>query len=192
MEEVLEEIIEKSEELKKYLKYPKEELMTMRMYINFNLAKILNRTEEQKKNGEIKFRTIKSCLNEKYDYITFMLNCKYEIDLKTSTSMNVIKEGKENKICGECKCKNCIKSSIGNFLYEISKINDNPETKTKIQPIEVINYMLKMKKPEYKLSVEEKFFNNVELIDLMKVQAFLENDFMRMIEYNEETGIAKF
>lgn len=188
----IKEIIEKSEILKKYTKYPKEELMTMRMYINFNLAKILNRTEEQKKNGEIKFRTIKSCLNEKYDYRIFMLNSKYEIDLKTSTSINVIKEGKDNKICGECKCKNCIKSAMGNFLYEIMKINENPETKIKVQPIEVIDYILKRKEPEYKLNVEEKFFNNVELVELMKVQTILESDFIKMTEYNEETGIAKF
>lgn len=188
----MEEIIKKSEILSRYLKYPKEELLVMRMYMNFNLAKILNRTEEQKKNGEIKFRTIKSCLNEKYDYIDFILNCKYEIDLKTSTSISVIKEGKENKICGECKCKNCIKSSIGNFLFEIEKINNNPETKQKIDPIEVIDFILKSKKPEYEKKVPEKFFNNVELIDLMKIQTILENDFIKMKEYEEETGIAKF
>lgn len=192
MEEMIKEIIEKSEILKRYVKYPKEELLIMRMYINFNLVKILNRTEEQKKNKEIKFRTIKTCLNEKYDYITFMLNCKYEIDLKTSTNISVIKEESENKICSECKCKNCIKSSIANFLYEIIKINENQEIKQKIKPIEVIDYLLKRKEPEYTKNVEEKFFNNVELIDLMKVQAILENDFIKMTEYNEETGIAKF
>ncbi|MCI8700593.1 MAG: AAA family ATPase [Clostridia bacterium] len=188
----MEEIIKKSEILKRYLKYTKEELLIMRMYIKFNLGKILNRTEEQKKNGEIKFRTIKSCLNEKYDYIDFILNCKYEIDLKTSTSISVIKEGKENKICGECKCKNCIKSSIGNFLFEIQNINDNLQTKQKIEPIEVIDFLLNSKEPEYKEGISDNFFNKVQLIDLMKIQVILENDFIKMTEYNAESGIAKF
>ena len=188
----MEEIIAKSEILKRYLKYPKEELQIMKMYIKFNLGKILNRTEEQKKNGEIKFRTIKSCLNEKYDYIDFVLNCKYEIDLKTSTSISAIKEGKENKICGECKCKNCIKSLIGNFLFEIEEINNNLEEKQRIKPIEVIDFILKTKASEYKEVVSDKFFNNVQLIDLMKIQVILENDFIKMIEFNNETGIAKF
>ena len=40
----MEELIKNNEILKEYLKYPKEELLIMRMYINFNLAKLLNRT----------------------------------------------------------------------------------------------------------------------------------------------------
>ena len=190
--EELEELIKNNDILKRYIKYPKEELLIMRMYINFNLAKILNRTEEQKKNREIKFRAIKTCLNEKYDYITFMLNCKYEIDLKTSTNISVIKEGSENKICSECRCKYCIKSSIASFLYEIIKINESPETKQKVKPLDVIDYILKRKSVDFEKRVEERFFNNVELIDLMKIQAILENDFIKMTDYDEETGVAKF
>lgn len=188
----MEEIIKNNEILNRYTKYPKEELLIMRMYITSNLAKIMNRTEEQKKNKEIKLRAIKSCLNEKYDYITFMLNCKYDIDVKNATNINIIKEGTENKICNECKCKHCIKSSIANFLNEIIKINENPEQKAKINPIEIIDYLLERKIPEFQNNVDEKFFSNVELIDLMRIQTILENDFIKMTEYNLETGIARF
>lgn len=188
----MEELLKNNEILNKYTKYPKEELLMMRMYINFRLAVILNGTEEQKKNKEIKIRTIKSCFNEKYDYIGYMLNCKYDIDLRNATTISVIKEGTENKICNDCKCKNCIKSAMANFLNEINKINEDPQSKQRIQPIELIDYLLSRKIPQFKEIPEDEFFNNVELTDLMKIEAILENDFIKMKEYNQETGIAKF
>lgn len=186
----MEELIKNNEILKKYLKYPKEELLIMRMYINFNLAKLLNRTEEQKKNKEIKIRIIKSCCIEKYDFISFILNCKFNIDSTTSTNTNIVKEKTENKICLDCKCKNCIKSLMANFLFEINTINEKIEEK--IDPLEVIDYILDRKVPKFQKIAEDKIFKNVELIDLMKIQIILENDFIELIGYDEETGNAKF
>ena len=69
MEQDLQSIIDGNAILKKYFEYPKEELEVMRMLINLELIYI-QRNEEQ----FLKARIIKTCFNESYNYLDYILS----------------------------------------------------------------------------------------------------------------------
>ena len=88
----MQELIQSSSILKRYLEYSKEELLIMRNYINLNLYKIIKKSHEEK-GVIVDFRAIKSCLNENYDYTTFVLNNKQDIDTVPASTRQTIKFG---------------------------------------------------------------------------------------------------
>ncbi|MBO5180221.1 MAG: AAA family ATPase [Clostridia bacterium] len=186
----MEDIINSSEILKRYLTYPREELLIMRMYINLELFRIFKRTEEDIKNGKLDFKLVKSCFYENYNYITYMLNTKYDIDTGIATSRNDIKFGDNFKLCKDCELKNCIKTSVINFVHEIDSLN--AKSNGAIKYIDVLDYILDRKVPEFKQVPQKAFFSDVPLIDLMHVQVILESEFVDFIKYDEVTGEAEF
>jgi Holliday junction resolvasome RuvABC ATP-dependent DNA helicase subunit len=190
MNEQIKSIIESSELLKKYLSYPKEELQIMRLYIYFNLINLKKQTDEQKEKNIIEFRAVKSCLVENYNYMTYILNCKYNIDTNTATQIHEKEISAEYNLCKECSCKKCIKTLMTNFMLEINKINS--EKSLNIKYIDVIDFMLDRQSPEFKFMPNYEFFNSVELIDLMKVQVILEADLVKLKKYDEVSGEAEF
>lgn len=186
----MEDIINNSEILKRYLNYPKEELLIMRMYINLELFRIFKPTEEDIKNTRLSFKAIKSCFYENYNYITYMLNTKYDIDTGIATTRNSIKIGEMYKLCKECELKNCIKSGIVNLVYEIDSIN--AKENSKIKYIDVIDYILNRKSPEFKQIPQKAFFEDVSLVDLMHIQVILESEFVNFMHYDETSNEAEF
>lgn len=186
----MEDIINNSDILKRYLDYPREELLIMRMYINLELFRMFKRTEEDINNGKLTYKAIKSCFYENYDYITYALNTKYDIDTSIATTRSNIKIGEMYKLCKECELKNCIKSGIVNLVYEIDSIN--AKENSKIKYIDVIDYILGRKCPEFKQIPQKYFFADVDLIDLMHIQVILESELVNFMHYDAALGEAEF
>ncbi len=185
----MQELIQSSSILKRYLEYSKEELLIMRNYINLNLYKIIKKTHEEK-GVIIDFRTIKSCLNENYDYTTFVLNNKQDIDTVPASTRQTIKFGDTYSLCKECKLQHCIKSSVINFVVEIDRINE--VNNTKIDYLDVVDFILDRKAPKFEKVPDHTFFGDIDLVDLLRAQVLLEGEFINMISYDENTKIAKF
>lgn len=190
MEQEIEEILEKNQILKRYLNYFDSDLKIIRNYTNFHLIQIFKQTKEDEEKKVVPYRIIKTCFEQNYNYLSYMLNMKYEINTGKSSVRGTHQIGNEYSVCQDCKCNKCIKSAVINFIYEIEKINK--DRKNPIDATEVIDYILKRKAPKFDTVPNEKVFDKVELIYLMYVQLILEADFIKLVEYNEETGIAKF
>lgn len=190
MEEQIKEMIGKSDILKRYLKYDKADLQIIRNYANFHLVEIYKQTKEEEEKKQISYRMIKSCFEQNYNYLTFMLNMKNGINTNKSSVRGINEIGKEFTVCQTCKCKKCIKSGAINLIQEIDRINK--ETKTDIKAIDVVDFLLERKPPEFIQEPKEQFFNNIEPIYLMYIQLILEADFINLIKYDKETGLAEF
>lgn len=76
----MEEFIENSNILRKYVKCSEAELKLIRMYIQHNLIVIKPFSKEQAEKNEFEYAAIKACLNEKYNFLVSMANCKYSVD----------------------------------------------------------------------------------------------------------------
>ena len=124
--------------------------------MNFNLVSIFEQTKQEAEKNSISYKIIKSCSDLNYDYLSYMLKMKTEVETRTASIRGVHKIGEEYTICTDCKCDKCIKSGAINLLYEINNINR--QEKRKIKPIDVIDYILKSKSPEFKTLPDEKFF----------------------------------
>lgn len=183
-------IIEESPILSRYLCVPKEELKLLKIYIINDLMTIKKQTEEQRKQNKITVVGIKSCLEENYDYLTYMLNCKYKVDRQLATTEREFTFGSWNTICDGCKMKNCIKSLVYNFIYEIDEINK--DQKEKIEYYEVIEYLLQENIENQKKKVDLKIFDKVEFYDLLFILVLLESELIKLEEYNETNRVAKF
>lgn len=186
MEEEIKQVIENSEILKRYLNYKKSDLQILRNYMNFNLVTIFEQTKQEAEKNSISYKMIKSCSDLNYDYLSYMLKMKTEVETRTASIRGVHKIGEEYTLCTDCKCDKCIKSGAINLLYEINRINK--EEKRKINSVDVIDYILERKPPEFKLTPDEKFFEGIELIYLMFVQLILEADLIKITKIDKENG----
>lgn len=203
-EEKIKSIIKSSNILSKYLKIPKEELKILKVYIINDLMSIKKQTEEQKKQNTIGVIAVKSCLEENYDYLTYMLNCKYRVDRSAVTSERDFLVNSWNPICSGCKLKNCIKSISYNFIYEIDRLNEqiqhDKENKTNEEQIDLISYMEVLDillnenndETKKKKKTNKDLFSKVDFYDLLFVLVLLESDLIRLEEYDDESKIAKF
>ena len=135
--------------------------------------------------------TIKSCANENYDYLPYVVNCKQKIELGSSRFVKDYKIGQFLPKCKECKLKEeCIKFIIVNFIYEINKYNQ--ENSTNIGYLDVINEMLAESQEELKNFTDKSIFEKVDFYDLIFIKTILQSKFIYMSEFNEETKKAKF
>ena len=185
MDQNLQNFIENNDILKKYYQYPKEELETIRMLINFNLIYTL--MEEEKAS---RIRMIRTCTNELYNYLDYMLLLRYKINVDNVTVIEMLDGLKNHGICEQCKAKQCVKKSAAIFMDEIDKYN--AEHAEKIGYLSAIDYILNRKLPEFKTIPNKNFFKDVDFIDLMYVQAILESDFVKFDKVDIDTGVAEF
>lgn len=186
MEEEIKQVIESNEILRRYLKYQKSDLQILRNYMNFNLVTIFEQTKQEAEKNSISYKIIKACSDLNYDYLSYMLKMKTEVETRTASIRGVHKIGEEYSICSDCKCNKCIKSGAINLFYEINKINRRENRK--ISPVDVIDYLLERKPPEFKLIPDENFFEGIEPIYLMFVQLILEADFIKITNIDKENG----
>ena len=186
MEEEIKQVIESNEILRRYLNYQKSDLQILRNYMNFNLVTIFEQTKQEAEKNSISYKIIKACSDLNYDYLSYMLKMKTEVETRTASIRGVHKIGEEYSICSDCKCNKCIKSGAINLLYEINKINRRENRK--ISPVDVIDYLLERKPPEFKLIPDENFFEGIEPIYLMFVQLILEADFIKITNIDKENG----
>ena len=193
-EEEIKNIIQSSDILSKYTSIPKEELKLLKVYIINDLMTIKKQTEEQKKQNKISTISIKSCLEENYDYLTNMLNCKFVVDRRNVSTEREVEVNSWNTICLGCNMKNCIKSIAYNFIYEIDRINSGEKYSNKLNGLEIIDYLLDNSKKDLKKKrkINLKLFSKIDFYDLLFVFVLLESEFIRIEEYNNETHVAKF
>ncbi len=190
MDEYMEKIIN-SKEMEIYKNLDKATLKIILMYVKHNLIEIYKQTEEEAKNNQIRYAVIKSCIPSEYNYLEFLMDCTYRIDLNTARSVFVDKIT-ENKIkCRSCKLAYCIKYLVRNLMYEISCIQRRDNSV--INVAQLIKLLINENETEVG-SLEEKQidFSNIDTVDLMYVELILNNKFIELKEYDEETGIAKY
>lgn len=185
MEHELQTFIEGNATIKQYFEYPKEELEVIRMLINLELIYI-QRDPEKK----AKVRNVKTCVNENYNYLDFVVSFIYKVDSYSVATDELLDTLKVHPVCEYCKCKNCIKRIAVILMDEIDKYNENQMNK--ISYIDVIDYILNRKSPAFKSIPEKTFFSSVNLIDLMYVQVILENDLISLSKYDENKSVAEF
>lgn len=193
MEEKLEikKLIEENNLFKKISGYSKEYLMLIKLYLINGACGLKKQTEDQVANNMITGYTIKSCANENYDYLPYVVNCKQKIELGSSRFVKDYKIGQFLPKCKECKLKEeCIKFIIVNFIYEINKYNQ--ENSTNIGYLDVINEMLAEPQEELKKFTDKSIFEKVDFYDLIFIKTILQSKFIYMSEFNEETKKAKF
>lgn len=193
MEEKLEikKLIEENNLFKKISGYSKEYLMLIKLYLINGACGLKKQTEDQVANNMITGYTIKSCANENYDYLPYVVNCKQKIELGSSRFVKDYKIGQFLPKCKECKLKEeCIKFIIVNFIYEINKYNQ--ENSTNIGYLDVINEMLAEPQEELKNFTHKSIFEKVDFYDLIFIKTILQSKFIYMSEFNEETKKAKF
>lgn len=183
----MEELIEKSQILKEYLNYPEAKLRIIKLYIQHDLIKINPFTEEQIQSRELEYSTIKACLNERYNFLVNIANCKYAVDSQRTNRKD--KVGSKLNLCTFCKLDKCIKTEVFDFVATIEIINKTDNSQ--IKPLDVINYMLKKQKPELAEGTEE-IFREIEFKDLLLIEILLESELISLTEYNEETKTAKY
>lgn len=185
MEQEIQSLIDGNAILKKYCEYPKEELEVMRMLINLELVYI-QRDEEK----FAKTRIIKTCFNESYNYLDYILSFKYKVDTPYVSTEETLDSIKNHSVCEYCKSNNCIKKSTVILIDEVDKYNANRVNK--ISYLSVIDYILNRKSPEFKSIPDKKFFSQVDLIDLMYVQVILENDLISFYRFDTNSNVAEF
>lgn len=182
MEEQIQLLVENTNILDIYKKLSKEELQVIRMFINLKLIYLNNEDENQPK-----IRMITTCFKYKYNFLDNILNCRYNIDRNISTDEYSLKIGKDYKICLKCKCSKCIKYTIPYFMNIINSYNK--ENKTNLKYIDVIDYLLQRKVPNFKEVPEPSFFNKFNIIDLMYAHVILEADLIRILAYEKENSV---
>lgn len=190
MDEYMEKIVN-SKEMEIYKNLDKATLKIILMYIKHNLIEIYKQTEEEAKNNQIRYAVIKSCIPSEYNYLEFLMDCTYRIDLNTARSVFVDKLN-ENKIkCRGCKLSYCIKYLVRNLMYEISCIQRRDNSV--INVAKLISLLINENETEAGALEEKQIdFSNMDTVDLMYVELILNNKFIELKEYNEETGIAKY
>lgn len=181
MEQEIQAFIEGNTTLKQYFSYPKEELEIIRMFINLELINIQIDSEKG-----TKVRIIKTCFNDSYNYLDYILSYKYKIDIPYVSTEERLEIIQKRNICESCKCNQCIKKSIAILIDEIDKYNKNHVSK--ISYLAVIDFLLNRKSPEFKSIPREDSFSDVDLIDLMYIQVILESDLVSLSKFNEESG----
>lgn len=183
----MEELIEKSQILKEYLNYSEAKLKIIKLYIQHDLIKIKPFTQEQIQSRELEYATIKACLNERYNFLVSIANCKYAVDSQRTNRRDKI--GAKLNLCNFCQLDKCIKTDVFDFVATIEIMNKTDNLQ--IEPLDVINYMLKTKKQELTECTED-IFKEIEFKDLLLIEILLESELVSLIEYNEETKIAKY
>ena len=190
MDEYMEKIVN-SKEIEVYKKLDKATLKIILMYVKHNLIEIYKQTEEEAKNNQIRYAVIKSCIPSEYNYLEFLMDCTYRIDLNTARSVFVDRIH-ENKIkCRGCKLAYCIKCLVRNLMYDISCIQKRDNSIINVPKL--MKILIDEKENETENFMEKQIdFSKIDTVDLMYVELILNNKFVELKEYNQETGIAKY
>lgn len=185
-------LLDENENIKKLKNLPNAVLRIIKLYLDNGLLDVIDQKEEQIKNNTFSYRAVRTCMCEDYNYLIKILDCKYRVDLEEARALNHKNIGKKLGLCRECPLKECIKDTVSEFLFEMKKINK--ELEKIIQPIDIINELLKcdINIKEYNGEFDEKLFIDVDVYTLLFVQAILDNDFIKMDNFDPQTKIAKF
>lgn len=189
MDEYMKKLVE-SKEFEIYKNLDKATLKIMLMYLKFNLIEIYKQDANEENNNQIKYAVIKSCIPSDYNYLEFLMDCNYRINLNIARNVFIDKIGEKKNKCQNCNIVYCIKYLLRNFLCEILKIQNRD--KTAINAEKLINIFLNEEDNIVLNNTAKVQFDNIDIVSLMFVELILKNKFIQLKEYNEETKIAKF
>lgn len=185
MEQEIQSFIDGNNILKQYFKYTSEELKIIRMYINLELINIQKNEEKVQK-----VTIIKSCFNEIYNYLDYLLSYRYKVDSYSVSTIDSIDRIKSLNTCEYCNCDTCVKKSTIIFMDEVDKYNNSHESK--LSYLSIIDYILDRKIPKFEELANKNIFKKVDLIDLMYIHLILESDLVVLRKYNEKNNTAEF
>ena len=182
MEEIL-----KRKEFEIYLNLSKPTLKIILFYLENELLEIYDQTEQDKQENVIRYAAIKSCMSTEYNYLEYLMNTCYEVDLDIARNMSEEEIGNPKITCRNCKLEYCIKYLVSNLLYNVKKISI--EEKLFIDPIKLIKKLINEEVEIY--NKEEIDFSNVNTVVLMIIEVILKNKLIKVIDFNSETNIIK-
>ena len=185
MEEQIKSFVQNNEIIKKFFEYPKEELETMRMIINLKLIDIYSAGASI---GNV--RIIDMCSNQSYNCLEYIVSYRCNVDKMAVSVNDTLTKVKKLNVCQYCNAKNCIRKNTTLLLDEIDQYNNMHSDK--INYLEIIDYILGRKTPEFKLTPDNSFFKDVDIIDLLYVQAILEADLISLIKYDDKSIEANY
>lgn len=189
MDEYMQKLV-KSKEFEIYKNLDKATLKIMLMYLKFNLIEIYKQNENEASNNQIRYAVIKSCIPSDYNYLEFLMDCNYRINLNLARNVFIDRIGEKKNKCQNCNIGYCIKYLLRNFLCEILKIQNRD--KSIINAEELIKQFLNEEDNIVLNNTAKVQFDNIDIVSLMFVELILKNKFIQLKEYNEETKIAKF
>ena len=189
MDEYMEKLVN-SKEFEVFKNLDKATLKIILMYLKFNLVEMYQQTEVEANNNQIRYAIIKSCIPSDYNYLEFLMDCNYRINLNIARNVFIDKIGDKKIKCQKCGLQYCIKYLVRNFLYEI--LNAQKRDKVVIDPKKLINMFLNEEPEEVLYNSIDIKFDNIDTVTLMFVEILLKNKFIKLKEYNDDTKIAKF
>jgi len=83
----------KSKEFEIYKNLDKATLKIMLMYLKFNLIEIYKQNENEASNNQIRYAVIKSCIPSDYNYLEFLMDCNYRINLNLARNVFIDRIG---------------------------------------------------------------------------------------------------
>lgn len=190
MEEKIDLFIKNNSVLTEFYKYSREELELIRLFINLNLFNINrksrnildnNGTDEQ---DTIQMMKINS--NESYDCLDYMLSYKLKVDMSSISTESEL----QNKTNNYTNQKNDIQEKLIILVNEVDEYNS--VNMKKIKYLDVIDYILGRKVPEFKSKPDNNFFKTVEIIDLLYIHIILESDLINITKVNKNIVEANY
>ena len=143
MEEQIKSFVQNNEIIKKFFEYQKEELETMRMIINLKLIDIYSAGASI---GNV--RIIDMCSNQSYNCLEYIVSYRCNVDKMAVSVKDTLTKVKKLNVCQYCNAKNCIRKNTTLLLDEIDQYNNMHSDK--INYLEIIDYILGRKTPEFK------------------------------------------
>ena len=190
MEEKIDLFIKNNSVLKEFYKYSREDLELIRLFINLNLFNINRKSRNiLDNNGTDEQDTIqmmKIYSNESYDCLDYMLSYKLKVDMVSIFTESEL----QNKTNNYTNQKNDIQEKLIILVNEVDEYNS--VNMKKIKYLDVIDYILGRKVPEFKSKPDNNFFKTVDIIDLLYIHIILESDLINITKVNKNMVEANY
>ena len=190
MEEKIDLFIKNNLELNEFYKYAKEDLELIRLFINLELFNIKRKSRNILDNNGTEepdtIQMIKIYSNESYDCLDYMLSYKLKVDMgiiSTESELQNITNNFTNQ-------SNDIKEKLITLINQVDEYNS--VNIKKIKYLDVIDYILGRKIPEFKNRPDNNFFKTVDIIDLLYIHIILESDLINITKVNKNMVEANY
>ena len=190
MEEKIDLFIKNNSALKEFYKYSREDLELIRLFINLNLFDINTKSRNILDNNgtdeQDTIQMIKIYSNESYDCLDYMLSYKLKVDMASISTESEL----QNKTNNYTNQKNDIQEKLIILVNEVDEYNS--VNMKKIKYLDVIDYILGRKVPEFKSKPDNNFFKTVDIIDLLYIHIILESDLINITKVNKNMVEANY
>ena len=190
MEERIDFFIKNNVALKDFYKYTKEELELIRLFINLKLFNINRKSRNILDNSGTDepdtIQMMKMYSNESYDCLDYILSYRLKVDMAAISSESEL----QNKVNNYTNQNNDIQEKLIVLVNEVDEYNS--VNMKKIKYLDVIDYILGRKVPEFKSCPDNNFFKTIDIIDLLYIHIILESDLINIIKINKKIVEANY